>query len=304
VRLPTRAGRRPIGKVFLALLLLLACAYGSVVLVTNHSRPMPSLAVITEARLSAAGWILAHRDAVLNDDNPILWSMVARSAALTNDPALLALVDEYLRRSLVPRTSDPFRKLFGLTYPGKMLGLGGLERVQDYQVFFLYALTCDPQIIALARVAAQLDPQFCPDRQPLRPACTTHQLMGLRLAEDYGCLPAGSMAETRAVLLNRIERQLFWDVRLVDTYIQRALMLTDERGPAAAGAPALHNILEMQMPDGGWSRSQPMVPIGRGKWLGVTESGLGSVEKRGQFHATAQVLLLLSLVESGLAGNR
>jgi hypothetical protein len=274
--------------------------YGLVLIAVNHARPVPSIAIVRDARLSAADWILRHREDVLQEDNAVLWWMVARSAALTHDSALKALVDEYRGRYMVPRTGDPQRQLFGLTYQGGPLNFELLATFEDYQALFFYALTCDRQAPAPGRIAAQQNADFCPDSQPLRPACTTHQLMGLRLAEEFGCMSADATSATKGVLLKRIERQLFWDVRLVDTYLQRTLMLTEERGPSGAGAPALQNVLSVRMPDGGWSRSQPLVPVGQGKWLGVTETGFGIIEKRGQFHATAQALLLFSLVESGV----
>jgi hypothetical protein len=285
------------------LVFLVVGVYGVAVLAVNYPRPAPTPTAVSKARIGAADWLLGHREEVLGEDNAILWSMVARSAALTRDPALRALVDDYLQRYMVPRTGDPQRQLFGLSYRPLSLGMEGLESIQDYQLFHLYALTCDPRLSALARVTAQQDPAFCPASQPLRPACTTHQLMGLRLAEEYGCMSRDATAATKVLLLDRIERQLYWDVRLVDTYIQRALMLTEERGPSGAGAPALQNILRMQVADGGWSRSQAILPLGGGKWFGITEGGLGIVEKRGQFHATAQVLLLYSLVEAGSVGR-
>lgn len=261
---------------------------------------MPSLTVIRNGRLSAADWILQHRNDVLNDDNPLLWSMVARSAALTHDPALKGLVDEYIGRYMLPRTGAPIRQLFGLTYHSRLMDMDSLAMLDDYQVFVVFALTCDPRLSVLAIITAQQNAGFCPASHPLTPACTTHQLMGLRLAEEFGCLSASSTSAAKAALLKRIERQLFWDVRLVDVYIQRALMLTEEHGPSGAGAPALQNVLRIRMPDGGWSASQPLLPVGHGKWLALTQKGLGIVEKRGQFHATAQALLLFSLIESGV----
>ena len=264
----------------------------------NWGRPWPSITVIRDGRVSAANWLLQHRDDVLNDPNPITWQMVARSAELTRDPALTRLVDEYLRRYMSSGASDPFRQLFGLTYDGRARPMDILSALDDYQEFFLFTLTCDPELSALKTITAQQNPDFCPTSYPLSPACSTHQLMGLRFGEEFGCLSASSISVAKTALLNSIERQLFWDVRLVDVYIQRTLMLTEERGPFGAGAPALQNVLRMRMPDGGWSSSQPFFPVRNGKWFGATRDGFGIVEKRGQFHATAQVLLLLSLSDA------
>jgi hypothetical protein len=300
LNIPTQPqGRRRRWPFFWALVLLSGLAYGLWVAAANRPRPMPSLTAIHDGRLSAARWILEHHDAVLSDNNPMLWVMVARSAALTDDPALKGLVDEYLRRYILPNAADPFRQLFGLTYHGGLRDLESLATVPDYRVFLLFALTCDPRLSALERVRAQQNSSYCPESLSLSPTCATHQLMGLRIAEETGCMSVADTAATKGVLVKRIERQLFWDVRFVDTYLQRALMLTEERGAAGAGAAALQNILRSRMADGGWSSSQPLVPVGDGRSFAATQSGFGIVRDEGQFHATAQALLLFSLFESG-----
>lgn len=303
MKLETQLGQlKRLLQVVSGLLVLMVLSYGLVVVVVNHARPMPPRDAVRDGRLSATAWLIGHRDEVLSDDNAMLWSMVARSAELTKDPALKDMVEDYLDRYMLPNINSPYRQLFGLPYQPMHWEPETLQAMQDYHVFLLFALTCAPELSALERVAAQQAAEFCPENQPLRPACATHQLMGLRLAAKFGCLPPGEPTAVKNALLDRIERQLYWDVRLVDTYIQRTLMLTEERGPSGAGSPALNNVLSMRMPDGGWSRSQPIVPLGSGKWFGVKEGGFGFLEKRGEFHSTAQALLLLSLVEAGREG--
>ncbi len=137
---------------------------------------------------------------------------------------------------------------------------------------------------------------FCPSRYPLRPACVTHQMMGMRFMQERGC---GEKAEVDRVvhsLQDRIVLQLTWDPRPIDTYLQRVLMLI-ESGQAERVKPFwLQRVLDTQLGDGGWGNFYPLLPISNGKHIGFSGRGLSTGRPNSDFHATAQGVFLLSLL--------
>jgi hypothetical protein len=76
-----------------------------------------------------------------------------------------------------------------------------------YNWHFIYAITCDRDLEQIPEITAQNEAGFC-DRYPLRPACVTHQLMGIRLLQDRECGTAEVLADIVEQLQQRIHRQL------------------------------------------------------------------------------------------------
>lgn len=164
-----------------------------------------------------------------------------------------------------------------------------------YNWHFIYAITCDRDLEQIPEITAQNEAGFC-DRYPLRPACVTHQLMGIRLLQDRECGTAEVLADIVEQLQQRIHRQLTWDPRVVDVYLQRVLMLA-ESGDARSIKPIwLQNVIEAQRPDGGWSGVDPLLPLGAGRYLGFGGRGFTLRRPVSDFHATAQGVLLFSIL--------
>ena len=60
------------------------------------------------------------------------------------------------------------------------LNAGMIElTLPDYNLSFLYGLTCDAELGRSSVVKAQLDQAYCSGSGLLHPHCTTHQMMGV-----------------------------------------------------------------------------------------------------------------------------
>lgn len=109
----------------------------------------------------------------------------------------------------------------------------------------------------------------------------------------------GNPEATRAAvaeLQSRIAGQLTWDPRVVDVYVQRVLMLVESGAEDRVKPIWLQRVLAAQRPGGGWARTDPLLELGSGFSLGFGPRGLAFAPPRSDFHATAQGLLLLSLL--------
>jgi hypothetical protein len=168
----------------------------------------------------------------------------------------------------------------------------------DYNLYFVYAVTCDPALSKEEIIQRQNDPEFCSAHHPFSPACVTHQLMGIRLAQRSRCLDPQVAQQLVSALQEKIVKQLVWDPRVVDVYIQRVTMLA-ESGAANKIKPVwLRRVLDAQLTDGGWDSFHILFPVNHTQYIGITEK-LMIKESKSNFHTTAQGIFLLSLIANG-----
>ncbi len=238
-------------------------------------------------------WLKTHEQSILDTQNPMLWHLVQQAGDISGDPRLTSLFSDYEKRYLDNNPNNIWRPLFK---PGTWVPI----RFEDiasfpyYNWHFIYASTCDSDLEKVPEIAAQNTPSFC-DRYPLRPACATHQMMGLLLLKRSHCGDPAQLENTIDALQQRIYRQLTWDPRVVDVYMQRVLMLVESGAGTKVKPVWLKHLLDAQQPDGGWSPFMPLVPVGGGRAIGT--SRLISIGKpESDFHMTAQGVLLLTLL--------
>ena len=246
-------------------------------------------------------WLEDNRQLILDQANPMLWYMLQNAAAINGDKRLKALFSSYEERYLKNNYDNLWRTLF---YPDTWVSVR-YEDIRDYPYYnlhFFYGLTCDAELAQVAGIAAQNDPAFC-NKHPLRPACVTHQLMGIRLLQRSKCGDQQELDETEKTLERRIFRQLTWDPRQVDVYIQRVLMLAQSAHPDVIKPIWIRRVAAAQQPDGGWGPFDPLVPIGGGRYLGFSGKGLSPGKPKSTFHATAQGVLLFSILVNRAAAT-
>lgn len=275
-------------------LLLSAALYGGLVWDNNRAVPAPAEVSLAAALEDGIQWLDHNQDRALRQHSPMLWWMVQQSAQRTQDPRLVALFDRYRREVVMTSLSSSWRPLFNRAdwAPART------EDLQAYSYYYLlifHGLTCDPELGALPLVQAQMKEDFCPTRYPFRPACVTHQMMGMRFMQERDCGEKADVDRVVRSLQDRIVRQLTWDPRPVDVYLQRVLMLTESGQPERVKPVWLQRVLEIQRDDGGWSGFYPLLPLGQGKSLGLSGRLLSIARARSSFHATAQGVYLLSL---------
>jgi hypothetical protein len=172
--------------------------------------------------------------------------------------------------------------------------LDDIANYPDYNQHFFYAITCDRELAEAPEIAAQNEAAFC-GGHPLRPACVTHQMMGLLLLKRSECGDTAQLDQTIRMLQQRIRKQLTWDFRVVDVYMQRVLMLVASGARDAVKPIWLRQLLKAQQADGGWSNFMPLLPIGNDRYIGIRRLlAIGPPEA--DFHITAQGVLLFTLL--------
>jgi hypothetical protein len=239
-------------------------------------------------------WLDGHGEESLRDENAMLWWMVREAARHTGDRRLSRLFGRYDAQYL--GAGNVWTHLFdeGSSEPIRYVDV---DRLPYYNQYFLYALTCDRLLGAMPLIQRQNQPDFCDHgRYRFMPACVTHQLMGLQMLERRRCGDQEQVRASIARLQDKIVRQLTWDVRVVDVYIQRVLMLVQSGVRERVKPVWLQRVLDAQLSDGGWSGTRPIVNLGLSAPLCFTQSSIAFRVPRSTFHATAQGVLLTSLL--------
>jgi hypothetical protein len=277
------------------LFLVVAMAYSWMVWVNNRNMPWPEEQDIHETYESAVGWLLNNRDIILKTDNPALWRMVQRSAVLTGDDRLQELFDTYYQRYEIPGGRNYWRLLFK-TKGWMPVRYEQIKDHDDYQQYFIYAITCDAELGQEPAILAQNDPSYC-DAFPLRSSCVTHQMMGIQFLQERECGNARELASTMSVLQQRARNQLVWDPRLLDQYIQRVLMLIETDDIEQVKPVWLHRVMNGMLDDGGWPHYRKILNLPGKRDLIFTRNFIGLGAEMSSFHASAQGLLILAHLE-------
>jgi hypothetical protein len=261
--------------------------------------PFPSDSEIRTSFSRAAAWAISHRDQILNDDNAMLWFFVREASRVSADPNLSTLAQEYRSQhkdSIWRFVFDPggseLLQTVHLSYP----------TLPDYNRLFIYGATCNNSLREDPDVVALLDRRACHTRLAgLRNAwCRTHQLMGLRFVQSNSCEPAAPTTETIRSVQDDILRDMRWDFRVEDAYIQKVMMLVESGRRRDVKAIWLRRVMDAQRPDGGWDGVDIIAPAPGGRVIGWGADGRHYPELLTapvtNFHATAQGLYLMALL--------
>lgn len=287
-------------KVFLILsgILLLSCLFvGYQVWQNNKAVEYPDKARINESLQRGVFWLESHRDEVLAVNNPILWWMVKESAELNHDPSLEKLFLEYKARYLDTNSMRAWAHMFSPNSSAP-LHVADIQNLPDYNALFLYGLSCSGELAKSDIIKQQLAADFCYTRHHvLSPVCATHQMMGVRFMQRRHC-DFALASELVGALQDRIVAQLTWDFRIVDVYFQRVLMLVDSGAGSRVKPIWISRVLDAQGRDGAWSDFQTLIPLGPELGVGFSRLVVGLGREQPSFHATAQGVLLMSLLLS------
>lgn len=279
----------------LAIIALLALLGAYLVWNNNRAVAPPNQDQLKTTLENSIRWLIDNQQSILDSNNPMLWRMVQQAGDISGDARLKALFANYAQSYLEKRPNNIWRPLF---YPKSWVPVR-FEEIANFPYYnwhFIYAYTCDRELEKVPEIAAQNDPAFCDHYQHrFRPACVTHQMIGLLLLKRSQCGDQAKLGSGIESLQQRIHSQLTWDPRVVDVYMQRVLMLV-ESGAADSVKPVwLHQLIDAQQPDGGWSSFMPLIPIGGGRSIGI--SRLPSIKApKSDFHMTAQGILLFTLL--------
>ena len=286
-------------KKFFALLLIICFAVTGVVFwqVANNNRNVTpaSHALIEQHFIKAVAWLESNYTDVENVQNPVLWWMIKQAAEVSDNEVLKNIYSNYKKTHLDSNPPNLSTPMFDRFYRPRMPDISLLSGLQDYQLFFFYALSCNEDLGSEVVIQNQMQPGFC-TLHYLHPRCITHQLMGLRFMQRHQCGYDDLVQETINELQNDVISELTWDFRVADAYIQRVLMLADTGAYSRIKPVWIHNILAAQNSDGSWDDLHPIITLDNDTVLAFT-STLPAVRKiQADFHATAQGIWLLSLL--------
>lgn len=274
------------------LTILLTTSYLYLVYKNNLEIPEPSTEEIRYSLNKSINWVIQNQDELILIDNPALWWFINESATLTNNFKLASLVNKY-RNTVLDKHS--IWKGFFIKDTSFVYIIGSLDFLVDYQKFFIYGFTCDSELGEEQLIQDQLKLNYC-NWRPYYSSCTTHQLMGIRLLQSNHCGNPQQNQNLSDELSHIIEKQLTWDPRVGDVYIQRALMLVESGHQDKVKPVWIHNILHEQLDDGGWASFDRLIPLANNKYFGFNYKFVGINSPSSNFHTTAQAIYLLSLL--------
>jgi hypothetical protein len=298
-------GRIMIKKILMGMVLIafiLVVLYAFLTFQNNKDAELVTKKTISESLEQSTIWLMNNREQALSENNAMLWWMIKRSAEVTKDYRLELIYKQYRKRYIDGKRSNVWKPLF-IPFAYVPVNPAALQHFPDYNVYFIYGLTCNDQLGDLDIVKQQGKDDFCPDHHPISPACVTHQLMGLRFRQNRSCGDTEIMAKQVVKLQGAIAKQLTWDPRVVDVYLQRVLMLVDTGARERVKNRWLHNIIIQQSAEGGWGNFQSLMQLSDNLHLGFYSKGITFGRPRETLHATAQGILLMSLMSQSMSSN-
>ena len=247
----------------------------------------------------SAAWIFQNRDAVLHENNSMLWLFVREAGRLSGDPQLTALAGEFQAQSTNNTVARYFFDPIG-SERIRETDLALSEDWQGYQRLFVYGATCNIPLRFDPEVTALLGPTACePGHAWVKnPWCRTHQLMGLRFVQKNHCEPDEDTARTIEAVQGGILTELRWDFRVEDAYLQKVWTLIESGRRNEIKAVWVRRILDAQQADGGWTGAYVVAHLPGGRVVCWQGSLIPRIEPApaSNFHATAQGLYLMALL--------
>lgn len=152
-----------------ALFVLIVLGWACLLWQNNRTVEPPSLQSVSGGLENGIRWLVSNREAILDQHNPMLWWFVKESADVTNDERLHALIAEYKRRHLEPNPRSVWWHLFDAQSKVPVV-IWQLERLPDYNLYFIYGATCDSALGKEEIIKRQHDPAFCADYHSFSPA--------------------------------------------------------------------------------------------------------------------------------------
>lgn len=276
-------------------------------LANNSSASMPTPATLAASRDRSVDWLRTHDAEVLAANNPMLWWMVRESAAQTNNAYLADLYRRYYQRYLDGNPNNFWHHLFDAD-ASMRIPVEALDAFPDYNLLFLYGLSCQTALRNDPRVTALLQANACggigTPAYFRDPACITHQLMGVRFLQNRRCEDGERSARLAEALTDQVVKGSSLDFRVVDFYIQRLLMLAESGNASRIQPRWLVRVLEAQRPDGGWDDFDELASVGE-RSIGWSGRSLRIRKPESNFHTTVQGLYLMTLLaQTGQGASR
>ena len=284
-------------RFLILLLLVLLAGFFWQVYQNNQNAQLPQKSEIDSRLGKAISWLENNYSKIENRSNPILWWMIKQAAENTDNSRLQKIYKTYKKNHLDRQAKNLSSPMFYEYYRPRMPDISEFRGLDDYQVLFFYATSCDKELGSEARIQKQLNPDFC-SLHFLQPRCVTHQLMGLRFMQRYQCGYDDKVNAGIQSLQDKIVSELTWDFRVADAYLQRITMLVDSGAFNRIKPVWLKRILDAQNSDGSWDDIDPIFYISDNKAIAFTSMLPAIKTIKPSFHATAQGIWLLSMLST------
>lgn len=276
----------------IVILILLTGFYN--ISLNNREVSWPDRQQLDSALVKAIDWLHANQSVIETNHNFALWWMMKEASDISDKPDLDSIYAHYRSSVLDKHALDVWSSFFTPYYKPDVPDMYMIQDLLDYQIFFIYSLSCDANLAAEAVIQKQLKADFC-NLYFLRSRCATHQQLAVRLQQQRNCGDQKKLASLSSELIDIIHTKQIWDFRVGDAYLQRNLVLA-EAGRIDLIKPVwIQRILDAQNPDGGWDDIHPIANLG--EYTTGLSSTMPVIKKPDStFHATAQGVWLLSLL--------
>jgi len=275
-------------------IIVLLIAYFYAVYQNNRDVDYPSAAKMQQQYEKSIWWLVNNEAKILPQTNPMLWWMLFEVQKITPDKRIENLLKKYHQRNphIINSVWGP---LFNGMQHRRLAGYS-VASFPYYNQHFIYALNCAAGIADESfLVEAQNAADFCHQADYFyRPACISHQLMGINFLRTKECGFLSNINEVTQSLQSDLVTQLTWDIRVVDVYLQRVLMLLITGAEDSVKSVWIQQILSQQLDDGGWGNFVPLIGLGENRFLGLNARGISLGQKNSDFHATAQGVYILA----------
>ena len=229
---------------------------------------------------NAIAWIAANPAAY--DRNPTVMYFVSEIEAMSGDPRLLPVLDDYRSYVAHPRSELDFvwARIFDPLAPVPRMTARDLRFLGVDPKWYAYGIA--PNQLELT--SDELAGLYSPDRYHW--GTRLHQLMGLNFYRRFNGSPP-EMDRLINHLADRVAQEAHYDFRMNDGYIQRTAFVLAAGRPDLIRRRWVERILDYQKPDGSWDYCW------YGWCRGVFEFGF----KYNPGHATVQAAWALAMLK-------
>lgn len=239
-------------------------------------------------------WLKTNKQKIVLENNAMLWWMIYESHKISHDPELAELLKSYFNQH--PKIKSA---IWGPLFNGrKYYFIDGysLSNLPYYNQHFIYSLHCANDLAEeLPVIAQQNKSDFCLHPNYFyRPACITHQLMGINFLNQNRCINIAEIETVINDLQQDIVKQMTWDIRVVDVYLQRVMMLLITGAQDEVKPIWIQQILNHQLRDGGWGNFDALFKLWGDKSVGFSSRVISIRSEKSSFHATAQAVYILT----------
>jgi len=285
--------KKIIGFIAIVVCLIFA-AYIYGVYQNNREVSYPDKVQMQQQLDESVKWLIKNESHILSEVNPMLWWMLFETYKISHDERIAKLLEKYHKRNKQVQHS-----VWAPLFDGNKQSYIDAYTVQNFPYYnqhFIYALNCAAKIEKeLPVVGQQNTPDFCHQAEYFyRPACTTHQLMGINFLFTKQCGFLVNIDEVSQSLQKDIINQLIWDIRVVDVYLQRVLMLLITGAESSVEPVWIQRVLDHQLADGGWGNFVSLLGPDEGSSFGFSAKGVSLGQEKSNFHTTAQGIYILS----------